>query len=172
MQEPRRVPSSEDDGMRLNLFFPGTCASEKTLLRPQTCELGTQTKPSEAGLFGRGGARERSDAWPSGRDERCGLCPDDVRCSGLHLFSKMLAFLREPVDFVDRLKPSRRCLEGHFVRYRSISVMSPTRRAWRPPSNSVVRKASTMRSARLGPTIPAPMASMLASLWRRVISAT
>ncbi|WP_294515824.1 hypothetical protein, partial [uncultured Intestinimonas sp.] len=24
--------------------------------------------------------------------------------SGLHLFEKMLAFLREPVDFVDRLK--------------------------------------------------------------------
>ena len=100
MQEPRRVPSSEDDGMRSNLFFPATCASEKTLLRPQTCELETQTKPSEAGLFGRGGARERSDAWPSGRDERCGLCPDDVRCSGLHLFEKMLAFLRETVDVV------------------------------------------------------------------------
>ena len=28
-----------------------------------------------------------------------------------------------------------------------------------------------MRSARLGPTMPAPMASMFASLWRRVISA-
>ena len=27
-----------------------------------------------------------------------------VRCSGLYLFEKMLAFLREPVDFVDRLK--------------------------------------------------------------------
>ncbi|WP_317380785.1 hypothetical protein [uncultured Intestinimonas sp.] len=27
-----------------------------------------------------------------------------VRCSGLHPFEKMLAFLREPVDFVDRLK--------------------------------------------------------------------
>ncbi len=32
-----------------------------------------------------------------------------VRCSGLHLFEKMPAFLREPVDFVDRLNlpPSR-----------------------------------------------------------------
>ena len=89
--------------MRSNLFFPATCASEKTLLRPQTCELETQTKPSEAGLFGRGGARERSDAWPLGRDERCGLCPDDVRCSRLHPFEKMLAFLREAVDFVDSL---------------------------------------------------------------------
>ena len=29
-----------------------------------------------------------------------------VRCSGLHLFEKMPAFLREPVDFVDRLRPS------------------------------------------------------------------
>ena len=27
-----------------------------------------------------------------------------VRCSGLHLFEKMLAFLREAVDFVDNLK--------------------------------------------------------------------
>ena len=27
-----------------------------------------------------------------------------VRCSGLHLFEKMLAFLREAVDFVDSLK--------------------------------------------------------------------
>ena len=103
VQEPRRVPSSADDGMRLNLFFPGTCASEKTLLGLQACELGTQTKPSEAGLFGRGGAREQSDAWPSGRDERCGLCPDDVRRSRPHLFEKMLAFLREAVDFVDSL---------------------------------------------------------------------
>ena len=90
------------------LFFPATCASEKTLLSLQACELGTQTKPSEAGLFGRGGARERSDAWPLGRDERCGLCPDDVRCSRLHLFEKMLAFLREAVDFVDSLSPPER----------------------------------------------------------------
>ena len=30
-----------------------------------------------------------------------------VRCSGLQLFEKMLAFLREPVDFVDRLKKLR-----------------------------------------------------------------
>ena len=36
-----------------------------------------KSKPSEAGLFGRGGAGEQSDAWPSGRGERCGLCPDD-----------------------------------------------------------------------------------------------
>ena len=28
-----------------------------------------------------------------------------VRCSGLHLFEKMLAFLREAVDFVDSLRP-------------------------------------------------------------------
>ena len=27
-----------------------------------------------------------------------------VRCSGLHLFEKMLAFLREAVDFVDSLR--------------------------------------------------------------------
>ena len=38
MQEPRRVPSSADDGIGLNLKFPGTCASEISLLSPQTCE--------------------------------------------------------------------------------------------------------------------------------------
>ena len=38
---------------------------------------GTQTKPSEAGLFGRGGTRERSEKCPFGRYERCGLWPDD-----------------------------------------------------------------------------------------------
>ena len=53
----------------------------------------------------------------------------------------------------------------------SMSIIRPTRRAWRPPSNWVFRNTSTMRSAMLGPMIPAPMASMLASLWRRVISA-
>ena len=47
----------------------------------------------------------------------------------------------------------------------------PTRRAWRPPSNSVVRNTSVIFLARLGPIMPAPMASTLASLWRRVISA-
>ena len=39
-----------------------------------------------------------------------------------------------------------------------------TRLSWRPPSNSVFRKVSTIRSATLGPIMPAPMASMLASL--------
>ena len=37
--------------------------------------------------------------------------------------------------------------------------------------NSVFRNTSTMRLARLGPVMPAPRASTLASLWRRVISA-
>lgn len=83
LSKPRRVPPSADGGKNFSLFFPMTCASGKTLLRPQTCESGTQTKPCEADLFGRGGARERSDAPPSGWDERCGLCPDDVRCRGL-----------------------------------------------------------------------------------------
>ena len=50
------------------------------------------------------------------------------------------------------------------------SILS-TRRWWRPPSNGVLRKASTMQSAILFPISPPPMASMLASLCRRVISA-
>ena len=107
VQEPRRVPSSADDGRKSNLFFPGTCASEKTLLSLQACESGPQTKPSGAGLFGRGGARKRSDAWPSGQDERCGLCPDEVRRSRLQPFEHVLARAREPVDFVDRLSGPR-----------------------------------------------------------------
>ena len=42
-----------------------------------------------------------------------------------------------------------------------------TRRAWRPPSNSVVRKVRTISSAITGPMVRAPMATMLASLcWR------
>ncbi len=41
-----------------------------------TQNTGTQTKPSEAGLFGKGGARERSEKCPSGHFERCGLCDD------------------------------------------------------------------------------------------------
>ena len=36
-----------------------------------------------------------------------------------------------------------------------------TRRAGRPPSKSVVKNTSTMRSARLGPIIPAPIAIAL-----------
>ncbi len=44
MQEPRRVPSSADDGIKSNLFFPGTCASEKTLLRPQVWNLAAPDK--------------------------------------------------------------------------------------------------------------------------------
>ena len=60
-------------------------------------EMGTQTKPGEAGLFGNGGAREQGDARPSGRDERSGLCPDDVRCSGLHpLAGKGCRLFRQP----------------------------------------------------------------------------
>ncbi len=38
---------------------------------------GTQSKPREAGLTGRGGAREQSDTSPQGGVERCGLCDDD-----------------------------------------------------------------------------------------------
>ena len=38
MQEPRRVPSPAGDGIRYKMFFLRTCASEKTLLRPQVCE--------------------------------------------------------------------------------------------------------------------------------------
>src|SRR5699024_4731750 len=38
VQEPRRVPSPAGDGIKSNLFFPATCASEKTLLSPQACE--------------------------------------------------------------------------------------------------------------------------------------
>ena len=45
-----------------------------------------------------------------------------------------------------------------------ISSSRPTRRAWRPPSNSVVRNTSVIFLARLGPMIPAPMASTLALL--------
>ncbi len=47
------------------------------LKRPSIGKIGSQMEPSEAGPFGRGGARERSETWPSGRGERCGLCPDD-----------------------------------------------------------------------------------------------
>ena len=47
------------------------------LKRPSTGKIETQMEPSEAGPFGRGGAKKRSETWPSGRGERCGLCPDD-----------------------------------------------------------------------------------------------
>ena len=47
------------------------------LKRTSTGKIGTQMEPSEAGPFGRGGAKKRSETWPSGRGERCGLCPDD-----------------------------------------------------------------------------------------------
>ena len=39
-------------------------------------EQGTRPQPSEAGADGKGAARERSETWPSGRGERCGLCGD------------------------------------------------------------------------------------------------
>mgnify|MGYP005790242455 CR=1 FL=1 len=39
--------------------------------------MGTQSEPSGAGRFGRGGARERSEGWPPGRPERSGLCADE-----------------------------------------------------------------------------------------------
>ena len=38
VQKLGRVPSSADDGIRFDLKFPGTCASEISLLSPQTCE--------------------------------------------------------------------------------------------------------------------------------------
>ena len=33
--------------------------------------------PGEAGRLGRGGARERSEGWPSGCPEGSGLCADE-----------------------------------------------------------------------------------------------
>lgn len=50
----------------------------------------------------------------------------------------------------------------------SISEIISTRAAWRPPSKGVDKKASTISMARPGPTTRSPMASMLASLCRRV----
>ena len=46
----------------------------------------------------------------------------------------------------------------------SSSVIWSTRRAWRPPSNSVARNRSTISSARPTPTTRAPIDSTLASL--------
>ena len=46
----------------------------------------------------------------------------------------------------------------------SMSEISPTRRAWRPPSNSVSKKVSTIIFASSVPTTRAPMAMMLALL--------
>ena len=37
-QEPRRVPSSADDGIKLKSRFPGDMRLGKTLFRPQVCE--------------------------------------------------------------------------------------------------------------------------------------
>ncbi len=49
-------------------------------------------------------------------------------------------------------------------RWDSISAIWPTRRAWRPPSNSVRRKARTMASASVGPRRAPESATTLASL--------
>ena len=49
---------------------------------------------------------------------------------------------------------------------------APTRRAWRPPSKSVRRKARTIASASLGPSRAPDSVTMLTSLWRRDISAS
>ena len=38
VEKPRRV-SPRSGERKCNLFLPATCASAKTLLRPQTCEL-------------------------------------------------------------------------------------------------------------------------------------
>ena len=66
-QEPRRVPSSADDGIKLKLrFFRGHAPREKHF---------------------------------SGR--KCASSASARR--GLHLFSEMLAFLRERVEFLDTL---------------------------------------------------------------------
>ena len=46
-----------------------------------------------------------------------------VRCSGLYLFEKMLAFLREPADKVGRLKPP--ATAGGFLR-----LLGPGRQPW------------------------------------------
>ena len=37
---------------------------------------GPHGSPAQRVPWGEGGARERSDTWPKGRGERCGLCPD------------------------------------------------------------------------------------------------
>ena len=84
--------------------FSGDMCVGKNSAQPASVRVGDPDKPSEAGLSGRGGARERSETWPPGQDEHRGLCPDEVRCSRLHPFEKMLAFLRASVGFADRRK--------------------------------------------------------------------
>jgi hypothetical protein len=55
---------------------------------------------------------------------------------------------------------------------RSRAAIWPTRRAWRPPSNSVRRNAPTIASASCGPSRAPLSVTTLASLWRRAISAS
>ena len=97
LAEFRRPQTTESNEVR---FFRRHVRRKKLCSGRKRASRGPN-KPNKVGLFGGGGARKWSDAWPSGRDERCGLCPDEVRCSGLHPFEKMLAFLREPVSFFE-----------------------------------------------------------------------
>src|SRR5699024_9218009 len=53
----------------------------------------------------------------------------------------------------------------------SIAIILSMRRAWRPPSNGVERKVSTIESASPSPTTRPPRHRAFASLWRRVNSA-
>ncbi len=74
--------------------FLNAAASEKTLLSLQACELVPKQSPKK----------------------RLCLGTDEVRRGRLHPFEKMLAGLREPVDFVDRLKrPLMLGIRGRFA---------------------------------------------------------
>ena len=80
------------------------CASEISLLSPQTCERsGDPNEVQRSGFVWErrskgAGRRFRRKA----EAEQSGLC-DDERCGGLLPFEKMLAFSRERVEFFDPL---------------------------------------------------------------------
>ena len=74
------VPSpTTSAGYSGGIWRRGTIRRHDRASRPMgMLARGAPSKPSEAGLMGKGGARERSDACPTGRAEKSGLC-DDAR---------------------------------------------------------------------------------------------
>lgn len=56
--------------------------SGERLVSVQRWTLGSPPKPSAAVSVGRGGARERSEEYPSGCSEWSGLCDDEGRVQG------------------------------------------------------------------------------------------
>ena len=95
-KKPRRVPPSADGGIKYSLFFPATCASEKTLLSLQTCGSGTQTNPLRWVCLGEEG--QGSGAIP-GRQARMSIAdfaPTKCDAAGCGSFEHTLAYARLP----------------------------------------------------------------------------